>query len=272
MTTSYKSAFTLVELSIVLVIIGFITGGILLGKDLIHSAEIRSQVSQLQRFDSAVTTFKLKYGYLPRDISNADAIAFGLATKNWTGSCACQKGGNEDGIIEDNGYPIVYIQNEAYLFFIHLAKANLITDVSGNLQYPYGDKGCYTNNSNYHQYIGCQYPAAKIGSGGFTATSLANTHLAYFLGMTATDATASYNNYTVATGSDGNGVITPADAYALDTKLDDGLPLSGKIMASKYPAAPETRSNYCLTSVANNTYNVTNTNIACNLLIQSSGQ
>ena len=90
MTTSYKSAFTLVELSIVLVIIGFITGGILLGKDLIHSAEIRSQVSQLQRFDSAVTTFKLKYGYLPRDISNADAIAFGLATKNWTGSCACQ--------------------------------------------------------------------------------------------------------------------------------------------------------------------------------------
>ncbi len=267
-----RAGFTLIELSIVLVVIGLIVGGVLVGKDLIKAAQVRAQVSQLQRFDTAVTTFRLKYGYLPGDISNAHTIAFGLASQNWQGSCGCMTvGGNEDGIIEDGGYPITYIQDEAYLFFINLAKAKLINDLSGNLDYPYGVTGCFSL-PNYHQYIGCQYPAAKIGSGGFTVTSLPDGSLAYFLGMTATDANASFNNYTVAGGSDGLGVVTPADAYSLDTKIDDGMPLSGKLQASQYPATPETRSNYCLTSVASNTYNITNTNIACNLLIQSSAR
>ncbi len=42
--TRLNSAFTLVELAIVLVIIGLLAGGVLVGKDLIRAAEIRSVI------------------------------------------------------------------------------------------------------------------------------------------------------------------------------------------------------------------------------------
>lgn len=58
--TSRNAAFTLIELSIVLVIIGLLVGGVLVGRDLIKSAEIRSQISQLQQYQAAINTFKAK--------------------------------------------------------------------------------------------------------------------------------------------------------------------------------------------------------------------
>ena len=57
--------FTLVELSIVLVIIGLIVGGILTGKDLIRAAELRSVQSDKEKIVTAINTFELKYNCLP---------------------------------------------------------------------------------------------------------------------------------------------------------------------------------------------------------------
>src|SRR5262249_9059877 len=68
--------FTLVELSIVLVIIGLITGGILVGRDLIHAAEIRSTVAQEEKLNVAAQTFRTKYNCLAGDC--ADAATFGF--------------------------------------------------------------------------------------------------------------------------------------------------------------------------------------------------
>jgi len=44
-----KSGFTLIELSIVLVIIGLIVGGILVGQDLIRAAELRKLYSEKEK-------------------------------------------------------------------------------------------------------------------------------------------------------------------------------------------------------------------------------
>jgi prepilin-type N-terminal cleavage/methylation domain-containing protein len=52
-----KSGFTPIEMSIVLVIIGLITGGILAGQDLIKAAGIRATISQLENFNTATYTF-----------------------------------------------------------------------------------------------------------------------------------------------------------------------------------------------------------------------
>ena len=85
--------FTLIELSIVLIIIGLITGGILVGRDLVHAAEIRATISQEQRYNTAVNTFKLQYGYLPGDMppNAASQLGFFAFTGSNAGACGLRR-------------------------------------------------------------------------------------------------------------------------------------------------------------------------------------
>ena len=69
-----KNAFTLIELSIVLVIIGLLVGGVLVGQDLIQAGKIRAAVSEIQEINTAVNTYRLKYNAIPGD--HNDAFAF----------------------------------------------------------------------------------------------------------------------------------------------------------------------------------------------------
>ena len=72
------TGFTLIELSIVLVIIGLIVGGIVAGKDMIRAAELRALLSQKDKFTSAVNIFKGKYNAVPGDMRYTEAAKFGL--------------------------------------------------------------------------------------------------------------------------------------------------------------------------------------------------
>jgi len=70
-----KNGFTLVELSIVLVIIGLLIGGILVGQSLIESSKLNSFVRQIQQYDSAIMTFKDKYKGLPGESGLTTTVA-----------------------------------------------------------------------------------------------------------------------------------------------------------------------------------------------------
>lgn len=59
--------FTLVELSIVLVIIGLLIGGILVGQSLVNATKMQSFIRQLAQYDVAVGNFKTKYKSIPGD-------------------------------------------------------------------------------------------------------------------------------------------------------------------------------------------------------------
>ncbi len=81
MQSSYSKAedgFTLIEISIVLVVIGLIAGVILVGQDLINAAAIQAQISQIQGYNTAVRTFEVKYNNLPGDIPNPAAGNYGF--------------------------------------------------------------------------------------------------------------------------------------------------------------------------------------------------
>ena len=69
-----RSGFTLIELSVVLVIIAFIIGGVVSAKSLIRQAQIRSIVSEYDQNVKAVKEFVDKYQALPGDISNAETL------------------------------------------------------------------------------------------------------------------------------------------------------------------------------------------------------
>src|SRR3982751_930235 len=76
-----EKGFTLIELSIVLVIIGLIVGGVLVGQDLIRAAEVRATISQIEKYNTAVNTFRGKYNALPGDLNASTATAFGFLAR-----------------------------------------------------------------------------------------------------------------------------------------------------------------------------------------------
>jgi len=131
-----NSGFTLIELSIVMVIIGLVIGGVLVGQDLIGSAKNRSYVSQLVSYNSAVNAFKLKYNCLPGDCANA--TDYGL-TSNGNGN------GYIDGLLTEaswssasgsinssDTFVSVYLLFglEANYTWVHLRQAGFITEYS----------------------------------------------------------------------------------------------------------------------------------------------
>lgn len=135
-----KNGFTLIELSIVLVIIGLLVGGVLVGRDLIEMAGARSQLGQVERIQLAVTTFKLKYNCMPGDCKNANALGLGrngdgdkiLGSRTNTDYCFYTNGSNL--CITDKG-PVSGASfatrpqrgfHEGQRFFSHLSAAGLL--------------------------------------------------------------------------------------------------------------------------------------------------
>jgi prepilin-type N-terminal cleavage/methylation domain-containing protein len=64
-----KCGFTLVELSIVLVIIGLLIGGILVGQSLIDSARVSSEAQKISQWSIAIGNFQRKFKQYPGDSS-----------------------------------------------------------------------------------------------------------------------------------------------------------------------------------------------------------
>ena len=66
-----RQGFTLVELSIVLVIIGLIIGGVLTGQQIIQNAPITNTVNGIQAFQAQFQTYAQNYGAMPGDDAGA---------------------------------------------------------------------------------------------------------------------------------------------------------------------------------------------------------
>ncbi|MCX6076484.1 MAG: prepilin-type N-terminal cleavage/methylation domain-containing protein [Campylobacterales bacterium] len=62
-----RKGFTLIELSIVLVIIGLLVGGVLKGKGMIDNAKMKRVKGDIDGIMAAVYSYQDKFGYLPGD-------------------------------------------------------------------------------------------------------------------------------------------------------------------------------------------------------------
>lgn len=96
MALPFRSGFTLMALSMVLVIIALIVGGILIAEDMISAAQIRATVSQIEKYNTAVNTFRSKCDGLPGDLANPTNFFPGIIGSG-TGL------GNGNGVSESSG-------------------------------------------------------------------------------------------------------------------------------------------------------------------------
>lgn len=210
-----ERGFTLIELSMVLVIIALIVGGVLAGRELIHGAKLRKVASDIQRFTTAVNTFKIKYNGLPGDITNASSMISGATN------------GNGNGFI--GGFTAQ--EGEMFQAWYQMAQAGML---SGNFTGVGGE-------NPRHSVPGVNIPAYSVdGSAGYT--------LMYWAGLDGSAAsfqaypagtpplTTTINSHVFELGvSAGYETyypgVTTQDAFTIDSKMDDGKPGTGKVIA-----------------------------------------
>ncbi len=72
-----NKAFSLIELSIVLIIIGLLVAGITGGKSLIDSARVRTLINEFRYYEQSLYSFKLIKDRLPGDLNGSGRIGQG---------------------------------------------------------------------------------------------------------------------------------------------------------------------------------------------------
>lgn len=211
-THSNKAGFTLIELSIVLVIIGLIVGGVLVGQDLIKAAEIRSTVAQLEKYSTAVNTFRNKYNALPGDISSPGN--FGLLSTGADGSTGKADGNGLIAAVDGDTDADVGFSGEARIFWYHLSQANLIGDGISALTYA---AGAVATIGDTHM------PLTKIAKGN-------RVHIASVSGVNYF-AIANFSAAAADGGLSATEGLTPMESFQIDTKMDDGKASTGVIIS-----------------------------------------
>lgn len=249
------AAFSLVELSIVLVILGLLVGGILAGKSLIHAAELRSVMEEYDRFRTAGSAFRDRYFGLPGDITNATHL-WGKSSTYCNGQSGsvgtpgtCN--GNGDGALSATA--TANSTAEEFQAWNQLALAGLV-------------EGTYTGASDVTGSTvavpGRNVPASKIPQAGWSIwyaphyTGNAGT-FAYDYGNAMQFGRANTAGRTYSS------IITQAEAWNIDTKADDGRPGSGHWIAANWSGC----TNATTMTDTQTTYRLASNYIACSMLV-----
>lgn len=221
--------FVVVIIIIVLLLIFFVSVG-----QLYESSGIKAFIVQMSNFDSAVNQFYTKYEALPGDLKST--VEFGLSDKN--------SDGNNNGIIEDqNGY-INSASGEITNFWMHLSKSGMINQNFDGLE-------------NQNAKIDTSFPRSVIGNSvGITVFGI-NGKNYYQIGVNS----ANDKEIIMSDNSFGS-----EEAAEIDTKVDDGFPLTGRIVTASGSLPNKLSQNK--KCIFDSEYNTKSKNPSCQLRIE----
>ena len=200
--------FTLIELSVVLVIIALLVGGLIGLRSYTVNARLNTLMNESKIYINAFNQFQNRYNAPPGD--------FATASSTWTGA----GNGDGNGLIRAGSTAVPL---ERYYAFQHLALAGFIP-------------GTYTGaaNGTGGATIGVNVPGAAIDKVAYifdhpdATDGFVSSDALYFDGT--------YGNvlriaglYDSATTIPDKAFLTPKQAYQIDDKFDDGRPGLGNI-------------------------------------------
>ncbi len=269
--SSKKSAFSLIELSIVLIIIGLLIAGITGGASLIKSSELRSVMSEAKSYQVAVNSFYTQYDSYPGDtaISVGNNSTFtgnrnnqiqyaidngllnGTAAAGFEGIDAWQDlrdiGAIDLNLTFGSGSAISLATAAATTF-------TPITNIPGS-KIKGGGWAFDYNISSLQNVVVLTGKTKSVTPGALAAaTTLVNNHFrtagtSNSSALACASATPAANNtdpYCTASGPNFPGGLAPyttpltnaafevlsaPDAYSIDSKVDDGKANSGTVLA-----------------------------------------
>jgi prepilin-type N-terminal cleavage/methylation domain-containing protein len=237
--------FTLVELSIVIIIIGFLIAGISAGTSLIQQSKLTAVINEVTSYKAASNSFYIAYGYVPGDFPNTYAVWGSLpgttctdvdVNVDWHG---CNGNGN--------GYTDIWM-SEGILAWEQLGLAGFIPGHYTTFEYQ-------TSNAAGATVIGVNVPASRFPNAGYHI--LGNADVSYLeIGGVITDDRPAAN------------IMTSVDAASIDQKMDDGRPNSGSTLGNTYGYPPGSSwgggwSDYCTDGGSN--YLLSTPGLVCRL-------
>lgn len=196
----YK-AFTLVELAIVLIIIGFIVAGISAGTSMVQSSRLNGFISEMRNYQSAAYMFRDRYNAVPGDFARAHQTwgSIGGCINDDVNNVSNGCNGNGNGIIGQNPN-----WRELARAWQHLAAAGMVG-------------GTYNGTSDAPRITSLQNPGSwNYISDGSTVFNVPPQ---------------TFNLLGAFAPADNRPFISSADTYAVDNKIDDGKPARGFMRA-----------------------------------------
>ncbi len=266
----YRShqGFTLLEIAIVLVVIAITTGGIIYARDMLRNSELRSAISESEYYIRALNTFKDKYGELPGD--------FSTATSTWEAAHADQAtcittitdikktcNGDGSGMIADQTEATAY--HEQFHAWQHLRLAGMIESEVTPISSP---------GEAQRKTVGYNIPSSKLSSAGWGIVGLPIDYIKLNSTVIAyTENDFAPNNILILGGNyfDDNDkpfqkpVLRTAEAKSIDSKVDDGRPVNGKVVAQ----APNNGISCYASDAITTVYDLSVTDIRCTLVFKS---
>jgi hypothetical protein len=196
MRTNSKSGFTIIEISMIILAMSLLIGGIFMGRALVDAAKLREVIQKLNKFEVGRASFKQKFSCTPGDCRNA--ADFGLGTN-----------GDGDGYVTDMKTNKGSLPRKEILeYWVHLDNAGLLGE----------------------DYSRTPLTGPRLQNGG-PATGMHDAHFSigyerspikqyYFIGVNASSKPA-YRNI--------DRRFIPREIESIDKKIDDGAPLDGLI-------------------------------------------